>query len=473
MPTQLLISHTPQNPHQISPTVALLKGDRLCRLFSDSPLGQAGDIYLAKVVRVLPSLSLAFLDIGEPKNAVLSIPKDIPIRLGQTLTVMSTRPALADKGAIATTAISLSSPYVVYKPQGVGVGVSAKIPKPLTHSLKQTAQNIIAELSLVGGVVVRTSAQLLENDDDLKNHIAHLHATYQDICKNPTKNPTRLYRPPLALSIFCHDIDLMQIDEILTDDGAIYDDWRGTMGRLLPHLADKIHLRPVHLFDTHHVHDELHRALSPKVALPSGAYLMIDECEAMTVIDVNTGSLVNSSQDVIYQANLEASKQIAFELMLRQIGGLVVIDFIDMKNVKNQQSIYENLQKYLANDTAKIRLLPFNEFGLIQLSRERKLLSLSHIYSQTCPTCQGKGRTNQGVNVLAIVAKLTTLAHQELSPKDDIVLRVSDSLAKILLNSTDFIKIKSVLQEQLSLKIITEYPDDKYDILLNQFKKLK
>ena len=451
------------------PQVAILTDGKLCRLFSDDPLGQTGDIYLAKVARLLPTLGVAFLDIGEPKKAVLTLPKNSLLYQGQFIVVMITRPAYAQKGATATTNISLISPYIVYKPFGVGVGISSKIPKVFSHNIKQIITNITQELQIQGGVMGRTLAQTLNDKDILKSHISQLYNTWQAIKIPATKNPQRLYRPLSLLSILSHDIGV-QIDEILIDDGVMYDEWREMIGQFFPHLSGKIHLHTPSLFDDYGIYTQLWSALSPQITLPSGVTLVFDECEAMTVIDVNTGTLVNSSQNLIYQANLEACQAITFELKLRQIGGLVVIDFINMKSLKHKQAVYAELQKCLADDHAKIRLLPFNEFGLVQLSRERTSLSLSDIYSTPCSVCQGVGDTKQKASLLAIIAKMTTLIHQNLSTKDDIVLRVSKNIAKTLLDSKDFIKIQTVLQERLSLKIINTYSDDKYDILLNRAK---
>lgn len=463
MPKQLIVSHI------CYPQVAILDDGRLCRLLSDKPSAQTGDIYLAKVVRLLPSLMMAFLDIGEPKNAVLTLTKDSQIRQGQYIMVMIGRPAYAQKGATATTAISLSSPYVVYKPDDMGVRISHKIPKNIARHIKHAITAMMKDEHLQGGIIIRTSAQTVDIVTILE-HIGKLHQTEQHIKNHAHKKPCRLYRVPLPLSVFVYDTDSKKIDEILIDDKTLYDEWCDFVGQFLPHLTDKIKYRTPSLFDSHDIYAQLCQALSPYVPLSSGATLVIDECEAMTVVDVNTGSLVNSSKNLIYQANLEASQAIAFELKLRQIAGLVVIDFIDMKNTQHQQAVYDNLKKHLADDPAKIRLLPFNEFGLVQLSRERTSLRLSDMYAEPCSACQGDGITTQKTSVLAIIAQLTTFAHQHLSSKDEIVLRVSNNLAKILLNSMDFVKIQTTLHEQLSLKIINTYCDDKYDILFHTIK---
>lgn len=445
--------------------VAVMQGDKLCRLLSDEKFAQAGDVYLAKVVRVLPALSVAFLDIGENKNAILSLP-DTPITSGQMLIVQITRPAHAQKGATVTTAISLSSPYVVYKPNGVGVGVSNKLPKPVAQHLKKTLFDALNGSSIQGGVVVRTSAQDI-NPSHLMTHLEYLHDVWQDIShlKSTLKTPSCLYRPPLPLIALSEHPD---IDAIHTDDGAIYDEWQRFARHYLPTLLVAYHSPS--LFDACHVYTQLQNALNRHVALSCGAYLVIDECEAMTVIDVNTGTLTHSSKNIIYQANLEAVQTIASELMLRQIGGLVVVDLIDMKDKRHQDEIYQAFKMALSDDIAQVRLLPMNEFGLISLSREQKLLSFSHKYTTACPSCQATGKViHLSLIALEIVSKLTSLSHT-FHPKDEIVLRLSPPLHARLSHDDAYQAVEAVLRPILTLKIMTNYVPHKYDILQNKHK---
>lgn len=446
------------------PQVAIMQDDRLYRLLSDSEYGQAGDIYLAKVVRVLPALGVAFLDIGEHKNALLSL--KTTVTQGQMLIVQLTCPAYNQKGATAGTAISLSSPYVVYKPNDVGVGVSGKIPKAVATTLKQTVLDIAHELSVKGGFVVRTSAK----DVDLsllKAHVMYLCDVWQGILANKStiKTPSRLYRTPLALVALSDHAD---ISTVRTDDKAMYDEWADFAKRYLPRLDVSYHR--LSLFDKYDVYTKLQNALDNRVNLPSGAYLVIDECEAMTVIDVNTGTLVSSSCDVIYQVNLEAVQAIADELILRQIGGLVVVDLIDMKNKKQKELIYQSFKDALADDVAKVRLSAMSEFGLIELSRERVSPSFSATYAHHCLACQGTGKVRTlSATRLAIIAKLTSLS-TDFHTKDEIVLRVNKKLHDFLLNDEHFQQVSAVLQPVFWLKIMAEYADDKYDILQNKYR---
>lgn len=457
MPKQLLITTLGQSQ------VAVMQGDKLCRLLSEDETAQAGDVYLAKVVRVLPALSVAFLDIGEDKNAILSLP-DTPLTDGQRLIVQLTRPAYAQKGATVTTAISLSSPYVVYKPNGAGVGVSAKLPKSTAQPLKKTLSDALKASSIQGGVVVRTSAQNID-PSDLMAHLEYLHEAWQDILrqKSTLKTPSRLYRPPLPLIALSEHPD---INAIHTDDDAIYDEWQRFAKHYLPTLSVAYH--PPSLFDAHHIYTQLQNALNRHVALPCGAYLVIDVCEAMTVIDVNTGTLTHSSKNLIHQANLEAVQTIASELMLRQIGGLVVVDLIDMKDKRHQEEIYQAFKLALADDIAQVRLLPMNEFGLISLSREQKLLSFSHKYTNPCPHCQATGRVGDlSLMTLEIVSKLTSLS-QAQHPKDEIILRLSQALHTHLSHDDAYRTVETALESILTLKIMADYPPQKYDILQNK-----
>lgn len=457
MSKQLLIT-TPRHPQ-----VAILENGRLCRLLSESEAGQVGDIYWAKVVRVLPALAVAFLDIGEDKNAILSL-SDTPITAGQWLIVQLSRPAHANKGAIVSTVITLSLPCVVYKPNGTGVGVSGKLPKPLRQSLHHQVSDIMAKLSIQCSVVVRTSAQQVD-ETCLHHNIAHLHTLWQGIlsAKATAKTPKRLYRTPLPLIALSDHAD---ITDVICDDEATYRYWREFSSVHLPNLT--VHQHAPSIFDIYNVYTQLLQSLDNHVDLPSGAFVIFEECEAMTVADVNTGMLTNSSKNVIYQANLEAIHAIAHELVLRQIGGLVVVDLIDMASDDDKRKIYQKFKELLAQDFAKVSLAPMSQFGLIELSRERQYISFSHQYTHACPTCQGTGKIKTlHLARLTLIAKLTTLI-TELNAKDDIILRVSVALNASLASDVDFQAMIADFGERLSIKIMTDYPDDKHDILQNK-----
>lgn len=446
------------------PQVAIMRQGRLCRLVSDSEMGQAGDIYLAKVVRVLPALAVAFLDIGEGKNAILSL-LDTSITVGQLLIVQLSRPAHAQKGAIATTAITLSSPYIVYKPQGAGIGVSTKLPKDKGQFFKKHLTDCLKNSSIKGGVVVRTLAQDID-PAVLVAHILYLYECWQGVltAKSISKTPQRLYRTPLPLAALN---DETGITSLLIDDRVMYDEWSAFAEQYLPSI-DSVTYHTPSLFDTYHVYTQLNNALNVRVDLPSGAYLVINECEAMTVIDVNTGSLTHSSKNIIYQANLEAVQAVADALILRQIGGLVVVDLINMKNLDDQKAIYQAFQQVLADDTAKVVLAPMSQFGLIELSREHRLSSLSDKYTHDCSACHGVGKVKALPTIaLAIVAKLTSLSHT-LTAKDELVLRVGERLHAFLANDKAFKSTVVNLPCLCHIKIMADYPDDKHDILQNK-----
>lgn len=447
-----------------TPQVALLQEGKLHQLLLDDVHAQADDVYLAKVVRILPALNVVFLDIGEEKNAILTTTKTTKITQGQWLIVQITRPAHAHKGAIATLDVALVSPYLVYRPYDVGIRLSAKLSKDIWHTRHQLMSDYLHKFAIDAGVVVRTSASQI-GEQILLNHIDYLHDIWQKITtKATTKTPQRLYRVPLPLNFLNEHAN---ISSWLIDDEMMYQHWHAFCQWFLPTLTHIEYCRPS-LFDSYKVYMQLQNALKPRVDLPSGAYLVIEVCEAMTVIDVNTGTLTHSSKDVIYQANLEAIIAIAHQLILRQIGGLVVIDLIDMENQKQKELIYQKLKEILSKDTNKVRLLPINEFGLLQLSREKRFINLYDKYTHDCPMCMGKGKTlSMQMLAFEVLAKLTTLC-QTLTAKDTVILRINEAFEVFLATNADFYRISTHAPFTLQIKIMADYADDKYDILQNK-----
>ena len=458
MPKQLLITRL------CGAQIAIMQGDRLCQLLSEHPSAQAGDVYLAKVVRVVSALSVAFLDISEPNHAVLSLNQHNPITQGQSIIVQISRPAHAQKGAIATTAITLASPYMVYQPRQCGVRVSAKLDKASAKVLHDHATSIMSALAMTGALMIRTLAKDAQPQTNAY-HIRHLHEVWQTILSNKAcaKAPKRLYRMPLLCQALAQHTEVSAI----YDDGALDKDWGKFLGEYLPDVA--LYQQPVGIFNRYNIYTKLKNALSRHLPLPSGAYLVIDECEAMTVIDVNTGTAPNSSANLIYQTNLQAIQTIAQILMLRQIGGLVAIDLIDMKDDRQKHNIYQSFKQELAKDIAKSSVLPINEFGVMMVSRERRFLSLTDEYTQSCPTCQGISMPTMSVACFGIIAELFDLSH-DIHPKDTLILRVGADLYECLQTMSDYQVVSQRLAQTLQIKIMPDYDAHHHTLLKNKHR---
>lgn len=456
MPKQLLLTRL------CGAKIAIMQGDKLYRLLSEHELAQAGDVYLAKVLRLVPALSLAFLDIGEAHHAILRLNQHATIRQGQLIIVQITRPAHAQKGAHATTAIALSSPYVVYKPHQSGVRVSTKIPKTSAQRLQSHASDVVSALGMTGGLMVRTLAKTVQKEV-LAHHIRHHHQLWQTILsdKARTKAPTRLYRMPLLLQALAEHTDVSAI----YDDGVIDGGWTEFLEAYLPNVS--LHQEPAGIFHRYHVYRQLTSALNRHISLPSGAHLVIDECEAMTVIDVNIGTALSSSRCLIHQTNLQAVHAIAQILILRQIGGLVAIDFIDMTDESQKHKIYQALKDALTQDVAKSSILPINEFGVMMVSRERRCLSLSYEYAHACPACRGVPTSAVSVACFGIIAELFDLS-DDVSPKDTFILQVSPKLHMYLQTMPDYHAISQTLGATLQLNIMQNYDDDHHTLLKNK-----
>lgn len=386
------------------------QSDKICRLFTefDHRPSLIGNVYLGKVSRVLPDLSMAFIDIGQQPLAVLSPIKDLEVYAGQRLLVQVTKGAIGEKGATVSTDIALSSGYLVYRPQHkTAITVSYAISDKSTRSqLKQQLKALYQELALSGTLTARTLS-VTADVQTLTHHAKELSRLWQTLLsskqKTTTKKPICLYQAPSPL--LC---TLMRYPKALiyTNDQSIGESINAFLMRWLPNFTPAIY--DPNIWQAQELDKAFLTALNTKVDLPSGGYLLIEHTQAMTVIDVNTGSSVASkTSDVIYQTNVQAVNEIAHQLVLRNIGGLIVVDLIDMKDPKQQTAIVNHLKKALASDPAHTAISQMGEFGLIAMTRQRQDDSLIQQMTQICPTCQGAGHTkNPETIALTIIKKL-------------------------------------------------------------------
>ena len=411
MSEDILINITPQETR-----VALVLQGAVQELHIERTLsrGMAGNIYLGKVVRVLPGMQSAFIDIGLERAAFLHVadiwnarshdgpPTPItPIeRLlydGQAITVQVIKDPIGTKGARLSTQISIAGRMLVYLPQDSHIGISQRIENEAERdALRQKVMRLM-QPEEKGGFIIRTMAEDA-SDADLAMDVDYLRKTWATIREQSKARP--------APALLHQDLNLAQrvLRDFVNDDTtSIQVDSRENyamleqFGRLytpsvLPRLAHYTGERP--LFDLYGVEEEIERALGRRVDLKSGGYLIVDQTEAMTTIDVNTGSFVNGRNfdDTIFKTNLEAAQAIARQLRLRNLGGIIVLDFIDMENVEHKSAVLSELHKALARDRTKVSVSGFSALGLVELTRKRTRESLAHILCETCPACTGKGQ---------------------------------------------------------------------------------
>ena len=373
-------------------------------------------IYLGKVDRVLPDLNMAFINIGESRLAVLSPIKGRDIYAGQWLLVQVVKDPIDDKGVVVSTDIALSSGYLVYRPLAKTAITLAKsiTDKTAQQHLKTDLQNLYQNHTLIGTLTARTLS-VQANPQELGHHLKALNDIWQNLLqiKQSTrpKKPKQLYQAPSPL--LC-TLTQHPNAQIYINDNSLGETITAFLQQWLINSPSIIY--DPSIWQNEQLDKIIATTLDKKVPLPSGGYLLIEYTQAMTVIDVNTGSMVTDrAGDAIYQTNVQAVKEIAHQLRLRNISGLIVVDLIDMKNPKHKTQVLDEFKKVLADDPAQTAISSINEFGLLTLTRQRQENSLARQLCQSCPTCDGAGHIpNPQAVTLALIKQLLTL-----SPKSD------------------------------------------------------
>jgi ribonuclease E len=371
-----------------------------------------GNVYLGRVQNVLPSMEAAFVDIGKGRNAVLyagevnwdaagiseTQPRKIEmvLKTGQPVLVQVTKDPIGQKGARLTSQISLPGRYVVYVPGGGMSGISKRLPESERTRLKAILKNLIPEEA---GVIVRTAAEGV-SEEELTNDVARLKAQWEDIYQK-SENPN-FHAPTLLLSE--PDLAVRVIRDIFNEDfrkltiqgSDAWEEISTYLGGIAPELVSKLekYSGKGDLFAEFRVEEQLAKAFDRKVYLPSGGSLVIDRTEAMIVIDVNTGKFIGKGgnlEETVTKNNLEAAEEIARQLRLRDLGGIVVIDFIDMVLESNRDAVLRRLVECLGRDRTKHQVAEVTSLGLVQMTRKRVGQGLIEAFSTTCDSCAGRG----------------------------------------------------------------------------------
>ncbi|AUN95774.1 ribonuclease G [Pseudazoarcus pumilus] len=447
--------------------------------------GIVGNVYLGRVVRVLPGMQSAFIDIGLERTAFLHVAdiwSDRPngdnrcierlLNEGQSVTVQVLKDPLGTKGARLSTQISLAGRMLVYLPQDKHIGISQRIEDETERErLRERLAALIPE-DEAGGFIVRTMAESA-SDEELAADIAYLRKLWTEI-----GNRGQVASPPALLH---QDLDLAQrvLRDLVTDDtDRIHVDSRENYQRLfafaeeyspkvVPLLSHYAGERP--LFDLHNVEVEIEKALARRVDLKSGGYLIVDQTEAMTTIDVNTGGFVGARNfdDTIFKTNLEAAQTIARQLRLRNLGGIIIIDFIDMENLEHRSQVLDELKKALARDHTRMSVNGFTGLGLVEMTRKRTRESLTHLLCEACPTCEGRGEVKTARTMCyEILRELLREARQfnarefRLLAAPNVVDLFLDEESQALAMLSDFIGKKISLHPEAS------YTQEQFDIVL-------
>jgi ribonuclease E len=367
-----------------------------------------GNIYLGRVQNVLPGMEAAFVDLGRGRNAVLyagevSYDEEVEggdrrieqvLKPGQSVVVQVTKDPLRGKGARLTAQISLPGRYLVYVPDGGASGISRRLPDAERDRLKKIVKEIRPSEA---GVIVRTAAEGA-SADELAADLERLKKAWESI-KGKSKRgrpPKTLYEEPELLERVIRDVfSPAEFERIVTDSKDIHGRIKDYLETVAPDQLSRLELHDgaLPLLEEYHVTEQVTKALERKIWLPSGGYLIIDRVEAMTVIDVNTGKSVGKTnlEETVVGTNLEAAKEIARQLRLRDIGGIIVVDFIDMLLARNRNDVIRTFQEALAHDKTRSQVFDITPLGLLEMTRKKVSAGLLEAFSEPCPQCEGRG----------------------------------------------------------------------------------
>jgi ribonuclease G len=485
---QFLINFTPQETR-----VALLQQGVVQELHIERTNGRGivGNVYLGRVVRVLPGMQSAFIEIGLERTAFLHVadiwserpagngyanhetrPIERILSEGQSLLVQVQKDPIGTKGARLTTQISIAGRLLVHLPQDTHIGISQRIGDETERERLRARIQALLPADQPGGYILRTVAADA-SDDDIAADIAYLRRIWREI-----KSRSVGALPPTVLH---HDLTLAQRvlrDLVSSETSAVVLDSRENFQKLqtfaqeyVPQVTDRlVHYtgeRP--LFDLHGVEEEIQKALARRVDLKSGGYLIFDQTEAMTTVDVNTGGYVGSRNfdDTIFKTNLEAAQTIARQLRLRNLGGIIIADFIDMEDEEHRAAVLAEFNKALQRDHTRITVSGFTQLGLVEMTRKRTRESLAHVLCEPCPTCGGRGEVKTAQTVCYEVLRELLREARQFTAREMRVLAAPvvidlflDEESQALAMLSEFIGLP------ISLHAESGYTQEQFDIVL-------
>ncbi|NDG40222.1 MAG: ribonuclease G [Betaproteobacteria bacterium] len=485
----ILINWTPQETR-----VALIENGAVQDLHIERALerGLVGNVYLGKVARVLPGMQSAFIEVGLERAAFLHVADlhggghhkhDVTVQVpierqvfeGQTLMVQVIKDPIGSKGARLSTQISIAGRLLVFLPQDTHIGISQKIGSvEAREQLRSRMQSLTATTdgSSPGGFILRTNAEDA-SDAELADDIAYLRKAWASIRANG------LSRPPG--SMLHEDLNLAQrvlrdmvndgTQTIRIDSKLQFDDLKAFGESYTPSSASKLERyqgeRPI--FDLFGIEEEIARALARRVDLKSGGYLIIDQTEALTTVDVNTGGFVGARNfdETIFKTNLESAGAIARQLRLRNLGGIIIVDFIDMVRDEHQTAVLAEFRKQLARDRTKVTVSGFTGLGLVEMTRKRTRESLAHMLCQPCPTCEGRGQVKTARSVCYDVLREILREARQFNPREFRVI-ASAAVVEMLLDeeSQHLAGLSDFIGKPISLSTEPSFSPEHYDIVL-------
>src|SRR4051812_11736558 len=453
----------------------------------DSSRGLVGNVYLGRVCRVLPGMQSAFVEIGLPRAAFLHVadiwtargangaaerPIEKILLEGQTLLVQVVKDPIGSKGARLSTQVSIAGRLLVYLPQDPHIGISQRIEDEAEREhLREKVQSLIPP-GETGGFIVRTVAEAA-TEMELAADIEYLITLWKQIQLAAQTAPPQasLYQDLSLATRVLRDLVTDTTERIIVDS-------RETFGRVqefaskytrqaLPILEHYNGERP--LFDLFGVEEEIERALARRVDLKSGGYVIIDQTEALTTIDVNTGGFVSgrSFDDTIFKTNLEASQAIARQLRLRNLGGIIVVDFIDMESAEHRDAVLAEFKKALSRDRTRVTVNGFSQLGLVEMTRKRTRESLAHVLCEPCSVCEGRGELKTAQTVCYQVLRELLREARQFEAREFRIL-ASQQVIDMFLDeeSQGLAMLSDFIGKPVSLQVETQYSQEQFDIVL-------
>ena len=447
--------------------------------------GLVGNIYKGKVCRVLPGMQAAFVDAGLARAAFLHA-SDIHggngersdqitdlVREGGEVIVQVVKDPLGTKGARLTTNISIPSRYMVFMPNVSNVGVSQKIEDEAERTRLREILTQYAEANdISAGFIARTAAEGV-SDDALRNDMRFLVRLWQSIQERAASAPSKeLIHEDLPLALRAlRDLINPEVEKIRIDSRSTWEKAQQFANKYIPDQRSSIEYYPGErpIFDLYGVEDEIQKALERKVDLKSGGHLVIDQTEAMTTIDVNTGAFVGhrNLEETIFKTNLEAAQAICRQLRLRNLGGIIIIDFIDMTDEDHKRQVMRALERCLARDHAKTQISEVSRLGLVEMTRKRTRESLEHVLCQTCPTCSGRGTLKTAETTCFDIFRDILREWRQFDVEQLLVLASQEVVDRLLdEESQNLAELEQFIGRPIKLQAEALYNQEQYDVVL-------
>lgn len=449
--------------------------------------GIVGNVYMGRVLRVLPGMQSAFLDIGLERSAflhIIDIEQHVPedqikpiekiLSEGQSLMVQVAKDPIGTKGARLTTTISLAGRKLVYLPGDSHIGVSQRIEDEARREELRDQMTRLRPETEKGGYIVRTCAEQSAEDCEFLRDMEYLGRLWTEI-KNKAVHraaPCLLYEDLSLAQRVLRDMVQTQTDIIWVDNRELFEALKVFAGRFVPSALKRLALyesdRP--LFEVRGIDREIAKALKRRVDLSSGGYLVFDQTEAMTTIDVNTGAFVGKRDfsETIFKTNLEAAQMIARQLRLRNLGGIIIIDFIDMTSEENRAAVLSELRRAVSLDHTKLTVSEFTELGLVEMTRKRTRESLAHVLCETCPICGGRGQIKTARTVCYEIMRETLREFRQYRDAKSFKILASQSVIDFFLE--DESAALDLLQEMMGKVVLLEvepsYTQEEYDVVI-------